>query len=101
MAREFAFVRYKLDCRHPALQAFIGTVLSIPEVTVGRRYGFVLNVTLSAYSAAPLAMMRALAYKTLAPSGVGLSGPEAREVGDSDAYLNCDLNRYRRNLLRA
>ena len=48
-------------------------------------YRFALNVTWSAYSADLLAMMRALAYKTLAPSGVALTGPEGSGDAPDDA----------------
>ena len=46
-------------------------------------------------------MMQALAYKTLAPSGDALTGLEGSGEGDPDACINCDLDRYRRNFLRA
>jgi len=45
-------------------------------------------------------MMRVLAYKTLAPSGDALTGPEGSGDVDAGASFSCDLDCYRRNFLQ-
>ena len=69
-------------------------------------YRFGLNITWSSYSADLLAMLQVLAYKTHAPSGDILTGPQGSGEGDpdaciTDACINCNIDRYRRHFLRA
>jgi hypothetical protein len=51
-------------------------------------------------------MLQVLAYKTHAPSGDILTGPQGSGEGDpdaciTDACINCNIDRYRRHFLRA